>query len=74
MRVVFSSAPRESFRLLAPSRCRERNFEEIEGYHGGTSSVGRDEERVDSERFALDGRFWFEYDSRLSRKRDSEQD
>ena len=74
MRVVFSSAPREHFVRMAIRRRAEWNLEEIEAYHGGTSSVGRDEGRVDSERFPLDGRFEFEYDSRLSRKRDSEQD
>ena len=35
--------------------------------------MGGDERQVDSGLVALDGWFKFEYDSRLSRKRDSEQ-
>ena len=36
--------------------------------------MGGDERQVDSGLVALDGWFKFEYDSRLSRKRDSEQE
>ena len=54
-------------------RRREWNLEEFEAYHGGTSRAGRDELSVDSVVGGLDGWFRFEYDSRLSRKRDSEQ-
>jgi len=52
---------------------QEWNFEEFEAYHWGTSRVGRDERQVAFGLVALDGRFRFEYDSRLSRKRDCEQ-
>ena len=52
---------------------RERNLEEFEVYHWGASRAARDELSVDSVVVALDGWLRFEYDSRLSRKRDSEQ-
>ena len=55
-------------------RRREWNVGKIAAYHGGTPRAGRDERQIDFGRVALDGCFWFEYDSRLSRKRDSEQD
>ena len=60
-------------RLVGDGR-REWNFEEIEVFHWGTSRAGRDERQVNSGLVALDGWSQFEYDSRLSRKRDSEQE
>ena len=71
---VFSSAPREHSVAKATRRRTEWNLAEIEAYHGGTSRAGRDEWRDDSGLVALDGWSQFEYDSRLSRKRDSEQE
>jgi len=70
---VLSSAPREGCLAIEECRRHERNLEWFWAYHGGTSRVGRDELHVDSVVVALDGWFRFEYDSRLSRKRDSEQ-
>ena len=59
---------------MAIRRPAEWNLDEIEAYHGGTSRAGRDEWRDDSGLIALDEWFRFEYDPRLSRKRDSEQE
>jgi hypothetical protein len=70
---VLSSAPRECCRTMVEWRRREWNFENFEAYHWGTSRTGRDGLQVNSVVVALDGWFKFEYDSRLSRKRDSEQ-
>jgi len=70
---VFSSAPREGCLAMAEWRRREWNLEEFEAYHWGASRAGGDESSGDSVVDALDGWFRFEYDSRLSRKRDSEQ-
>ena len=71
---IFSSAPREHFGPTAGWRRQEWNLEEVEAYHGGTSRAGCDERQVEFGLVALDGPFRFEYDSRLSRKRDSEQE
>jgi len=71
---ILCSAPREHFRSTPRWCCREWNFEEIEGYHWGTSRAGRDEGQENSGVVALDEWFKIEYDSRLSRKRDSEQE
>jgi hypothetical protein len=73
-RAICFSAPREHFRRTAGWRHREWNFEEIEAYHWGASGVGGDEWQAGLAADALDGWFGFEYDSRLSRKRDSEQE
>jgi hypothetical protein len=73
-RPICFSAPREHFRRTAGWRQREWNFEEIEAYHWGASGVGGDERYVSLAAEALDGWLRWEYDSRLSRKRDSEQE
>jgi hypothetical protein len=66
-------AARECGRAMGKCRRRDWNLEKFEAYHGGTSRAGGDGSQGDSMVVALDGWSRFEYDSRLSRKRDSEQ-
>jgi hypothetical protein len=51
----------------------EWNFAECEAYRWGASRAGGDERKASWWLVALDEVFRIEYDSRLSRKRDSEQ-